>query len=141
MNVSDSASQFPYVCPVSLPRQYVIAASLPFPASSAPQIDGGRHIRGNVHPKRDTGLCKHLVPSTPRAPHRSHPPSPNLLLLLTNRNILRDESVFKDPHLFKPERYLEPVDGEMAKRRDPKNYAFGFGRRVCPHYLFPPIPR
>lgn len=47
-------------------------------------------------------------------------------------NILRDETVFKDPHLFKPERYLEPADDEMAKRRDPKNYTFGFGRRVCP---------
>jgi len=47
-------------------------------------------------------------------------------------NILRDEAVFRDSHLFRPERYLEPVDNEMAKRRDPKNYTFGFGRRVCP---------
>ncbi|KAF9652712.1 cytochrome P450 [Thelephora ganbajun] len=47
-------------------------------------------------------------------------------------NILRDETMFKDAHLFKPERYLEPVDEETAKRRDPKNYSFGFGRRICP---------
>lgn len=47
-------------------------------------------------------------------------------------NISRDETVFKDPHLFNPERYLEPVDDEMAKRRDPKTFTFGFGRRICP---------
>lgn len=28
-----------------------------------------------------------------------------------------------------PERYLEPADEETEKRRDPKNYVFGFGRR------------
>ena len=64
----------------------------------------------------------------------AHCPSPHLLVV--DRNILRDETVFKDSHLFKPERYLEQVDDEMAKRRDPKNYSFGFGRRVRPHYLF-----
>ena len=53
-----------------------------------------------------------------------------------NRNILRDENQFKDPHVFSPERYLEPVDEETAKRRDPRNYTFGFGRRVRPLYLF-----
>lgn len=62
--------------------------------------------------------------------------SPSCNILAMNRKILRDETVFKDPHLFIPERYLEPVDGEMAKRRDPKNYSFGFGRRVRLHYLF-----
>lgn len=54
---------------------------------------------------------------------------------------MRDETMFEDPHLFKPERYLEPVDDDMAKRRDPKNYIFGFGRRVRPHYLFVQISR
>lgn len=62
-----------------------------------------------------------------------HCPPSNLSV--TDRNILRDETVFRDPHLFKPERYLEPVDNEMAKRRDPKNYTFGFGRRVRLVYL------
>jgi hypothetical protein len=52
-----------------------------------------------------------------------------------NRNILRDETLFKNPHLFQPERFLEPVDEDTARRRDPKNYAFGFGRRVRPLYL------
>jgi len=47
-------------------------------------------------------------------------------------NIMRDETVFEEPHLFKPERYLECADDETAKRRDPKNYTFGFGRRICP---------
>jgi len=54
---------------------------------------------------------------------------------VTNRNILRDETLFKDPHTFSPERYLEPVDEETARRRDPKVYSFGFGRRVRPAYL------
>lgn len=111
----------------------VIAESLPFPVSSAPQIDGGRRIRGDVHPKGNASLCKHLVPSTAPA-HR--PSFANL-----HRNILRDETAFKEPHLFKPERYLEPVDGLMEKRRDPKNYIFGFGRRVCHRHLFVRISR
>ena len=54
---------------------------------------------------------------------------------VSNRNILRDETQFEDPHAFNPERYLVLVDEETAKRRDPKNYSFGFGRRVRPLYL------
>jgi hypothetical protein len=60
---------------------------------------------------------------------------PSSEISVTNRNILRDETRFKDPHTFNPERYLEPVDEETAKRRDPRNYTFGFGRRARPAYL------
>ncbi|KAI0075610.1 cytochrome P450 [Panus rudis PR-1116 ss-1] len=47
-------------------------------------------------------------------------------------NILRNEEIFPDAHAFRPERYLVQVDEVTAKRRDPRNYVFGFGRRKCP---------
>lgn len=40
--------------------------------------------------------------------------------------------MFTDADKFNPDRYSEVVDKETAKRRDPKNYVFGFGRRICP---------
>jgi len=46
--------------------------------------------------------------------------------------IAHDERVFHDPHSFKPERFMEKVDTETAKKREPRNYIFGFGRRLCP---------
>ncbi|VDC04864.1 unnamed protein product [Peniophora sp. CBMAI 1063] len=38
-----------------------------------------------------------------------------------------DESIYPDPMLFRPERFL----GE-DKQRDPETIAFGFGARICP---------
>jgi cytochrome P450 len=35
--------------------------------------------------------------------------------------------VYSDPEVFRPERFL----GD-APEQDPREYAFGFGRRVCP---------
>ena len=46
--------------------------------------------------------------------------------------MLRDPKVFPDPERFDPERYLEKVDEETARRRDPRAFVFGFGRRRCP---------
>ena len=47
--------------------------------------------------------------------------------------MLRDETVYPRPDEFVPERYLErAADEATAKRRDPRNYVFGFGRRKCP---------
>ncbi|KAM4066294.1 cytochrome p450 [Hirsutella rhossiliensis] len=40
---------------------------------------------------------------------------------------LHDPEVYAEPDVFDPERFLEP-----RKEPDPKNEAFGYGRRVCP---------
>ncbi|OCH88011.1 cytochrome P450 [Obba rivulosa] len=47
-------------------------------------------------------------------------------------NMLHDEQLFPEPNAFRPERYMEPADELTAKRRDPRSYVFGFGRRRCP---------
>ena len=52
---------------------------------------------------------------------------------LIYRAILRDERLFENPSDFYPERYMEKVDPATEKKRDPRNYVFGFGRR---HVLF-----
>ncbi|KAJ7247337.1 cytochrome P450, partial [Mycena rebaudengoi] len=41
-----------------------------------------------------------------------------------------DESMYPDPHAFKPERFL--LDGKPNPHVLPPDSAFGFGRRVCP---------
>jgi cytochrome P450 len=46
--------------------------------------------------------------------------------------MLRDPDVFPEPDRFNPDRYLEKVDEETARRRDPRMFVFGFGRRRCP---------
>lgn len=43
--------------------------------------------------------------------------------------ILHDESVYPDPYVFKPERFLGPDNTATTNFPDA---AFGFGRRVCP---------
>ncbi|KAI6044587.1 cytochrome P450 [Pisolithus marmoratus] len=48
--------------------------------------------------------------------------------------ILRDETLYPEPDAFKPERFLSPASDMDAaeRRRDPRTYVFGFGRRRCP---------
>ncbi|KAF9449842.1 cytochrome P450 [Macrolepiota fuliginosa MF-IS2] len=46
-------------------------------------------------------------------------------------SMLHDPEVFDEPMRFMPERYLK--DGQPnSEVRDPWNFAFGYGRRVCP---------
>ncbi|KAJ7625700.1 cytochrome P450 [Roridomyces roridus] len=45
--------------------------------------------------------------------------------------LLHDETVYPDPHAFKPERFLLPNGQPDPAVRDPE-VAFGFGRRQCP---------
>jgi len=42
--------------------------------------------------------------------------------------ITRDEEIYPNPEEFVPERFLEEVDAQTAKRRNPRNYVFGFGQ-------------
>ncbi|KAL4063425.1 cytochrome P450 [Scleroderma citrinum] len=48
--------------------------------------------------------------------------------------ILRDETLYPNPHVFDPERFLHPGRAgiKAERRRDPRTYVFGFGRRRCP---------
>ncbi|KAF8999673.1 cytochrome P450 [Cyathus striatus] len=43
---------------------------------------------------------------------------------------VRDPNTYKDPEKFSPERFLS-TNGH-APEEDPRNYIFGFGRRICP---------
>ncbi|KDQ58240.1 hypothetical protein JAAARDRAFT_155938 [Jaapia argillacea MUCL 33604] len=42
--------------------------------------------------------------------------------------IFHDEKMYPDPDRFWPERW----DGRFPDARDPRNFAFGFNRRICP---------
>jgi len=46
------------------------------------------------------------------------------------RSVMYDETVFPNPHLFQPERFLKP-DGSLNEHIevDPIDWVFGFGRR------------
>jgi len=46
----------------------------------------------------------------------------------------RDERVYPDAEAFRPERF-QNLDRETAEYMDPRNYVFGFGRRICPGLL------
>ncbi|TFK43947.1 cytochrome P450 [Crucibulum laeve] len=43
---------------------------------------------------------------------------------------LKDPAMYKNPDLFLPERFMESKD--HTKEVDPRDFIFGFGRRVCP---------
>ncbi|KXN87802.1 O-methylsterigmatocystin oxidoreductase [Leucoagaricus sp. SymC.cos] len=45
-----------------------------------------------------------------------------------SRAIMHDASLYPDPNIFSPERFLEKEKAQP----DPRQWAFGFGRRACP---------
>ncbi|KAI0330029.1 cytochrome P450 [Cubamyces sp. BRFM 1775] len=49
--------------------------------------------------------------------------------------ILHDESVYSNPDVFNPDRYL-PTTEKPEGEPDPARAAFGFGRRICPGRFF-----
>ncbi|TFY79222.1 hypothetical protein EWM64_g4794 [Hericium alpestre] len=49
------------------------------------------------------------------------------------RKFLHDKKAYKDPFEFRPERFLPSENHEPE--RDPRYFAFGFGRRICPGLL------
>lgn len=56
------------------------------------------------------------------------------------RAILRDERIYSNPSAFYPERFLEKVDTATERRRNPRNYVFGFGRRCVGMKSRPYLP-
>ncbi|KAI0762207.1 cytochrome P450 [Fomes fomentarius] len=46
--------------------------------------------------------------------------------------ISRDPETYPDPESFTPERFLDGEGKLDVEGKDPANYAFGFGRRICP---------
>ncbi|KAF9480937.1 cytochrome P450 [Pholiota conissans] len=57
---------------------------------------------------------------------------PGQSLIITNIwAILNDETIYPNPRLFNPDRFLK--DGKLhCSILDPVNVGFGFGRRICP---------
>jgi cytochrome P450 len=64
------------------------------------------------------------------------PFSSQVLIVLVCRGLLRDENMYPDASNFSPERYLTRRSDSSWELRedviDPRTFAFGFGRRVCP---------
>ena len=48
--------------------------------------------------------------------------------------MLHDESVYRNPFEFNPDRFIDPETGKIdySRARDPGHACFGFGRRICP---------
>jgi len=51
------------------------------------------------------------------------------MLTFICRTILRNETLYPNPDVFYPDRFTEKVDQQTERRRNPRNYVFGFGRR------------
>ena len=47
----------------------------------------------------------------------------------------RNEGLYPDPETFNPDRFMEEVDDETRRKRDPRNFVFGFGRRLVGVWL------
>lgn len=47
----------------------------------------------------------------------------------------QDPAVYPEPHIFRPERFLESEKGANVQR-DPARISFGFGRRWISYYSF-----
>ncbi|PCH43316.1 cytochrome P450 [Wolfiporia cocos MD-104 SS10] len=45
--------------------------------------------------------------------------------------MMKDPTMFADPERFWPERFLE-MSASEAQQKNPGNFVFGFGRRICP---------
>ena len=52
------------------------------------------------------------------------------MTFLNTRNLLHDPHVYADPMTFNPDRFMTTADKEAE--RDPRDFAFGFGRRYAP---------
>jgi len=56
---------------------------------------------------------------------------PKGAIILTNLwQFSKDPKIYANPEVFSPERFLASEGG--VKEADPRDYIFGFGRRICP---------
>lgn len=46
------------------------------------------------------------------------------------RAMCHDQNMYPDPMTFKPGRFLN-LSAEESRAKDPRNFVFGFGRRIC----------
>jgi cytochrome P450 len=54
------------------------------------------------------------------------------------RAVCYDESVYPEPHIFNPARFLDKHGNINPFEKAPEDKIFGSGRRYeCPHYTFP----
>lgn len=56
-------------------------------------------------------------------------PFESTLLIFVCRTILRNSTLYPNPDVFDPDRFMTKVDQQTERRRDPRKYVFGFGRR------------
>ena len=56
-------------------------------------------------------------------------PNYQLIIAPNFRTMCRNEELYPDPDTFNPERFMEKVDDETRRKRNPRNFVFGFGRR------------
>ncbi|KAJ7600311.1 cytochrome P450 [Mycena floridula] len=56
------------------------------------------------------------------------------MVIANNWSILRDPSIYSDPDIFLPERFIK--SDTRNKERDPRDFIFGYGRRACPGIWF-----
>ncbi|KAJ7163973.1 cytochrome P450 [Mycena crocata] len=80
-------------------------------------------------------------PATPLAiPHRCNQEDtykgfriPDGSIIFANSwGIMHDEAIYPSPMQFKPERFLDPGNESYGLNPNPRKFAFGYGRRVCP---------
>jgi len=50
--------------------------------------------------------------------------------------ITQDEEFYPEPTKFEPERHLPVGEDKVSQQPDPREYVFGFGRRICPGMYF-----
>ncbi|KAI0751468.1 cytochrome P450 [Daedaleopsis nitida] len=66
--------------------------------------------------------------------HEGHYIPKGSLVMINIWNLLHDPQRYADPMTFNPDRFIATAEREAE--RDPRDFAFGFGRRKCPGIFF-----
>ena len=59
--------------------------------------------------------------------------SENLRCALMHRAVMHDPELYPDPFTFSPDRFTA---SDTSRQPDPRQFAFGFGKRACPGIHF-----